>query len=199
MKTKQVNISDLIFADYNPRLLTEKQHRDLKKSVKEFGLVEPIVVNEHPDRKNIIVGGHQRVKVAKELKFKEVPVAYVNLDEEREKELNIRLNKNGGQWDMDLLANYFDNMELLDWGFQDWELGIHNSELEVPQDIADFEEEKEPTTEDVVKGEYSKFELIMKTPNKTALIEKLNLIRAENDIKKQEDALMLLVNKGVKK
>ena len=63
MEIKQVEISTLNAATYNPRKLSRKQYQDLKSSLTEFGLVDTIVVNSHPDRHNIIIGGHQRVKV----------------------------------------------------------------------------------------------------------------------------------------
>lgn len=114
--------ADLIGAEYNPRELTDKQFRDLKDSLQRFGFVDPILVNKNKDRKDIIVGGHQRTRVAEDLGIKEVPTVEVDLTLEQEKELNIRLNKNSGQWDMDALANYFDAADLVDWGFTTFEL-----------------------------------------------------------------------------
>ena len=67
LKIVEKKCADLIGAEYNPRELTEKQHRDLTDSLKRFGIVDPVLVNVHPDRKNIIVGGHQRTKVWQEL------------------------------------------------------------------------------------------------------------------------------------
>jgi len=121
MEIKQIKISELIPAEYNPRQMTEKQAKDLEKSIKKFGLVDPIIVNSHPDRCNIVIGGHQRLKIAQKLGFDEVPVYFIELDEEMERELNIRLNKNSGEWDLDLLAN-FDKDFLIDVGFGDKEL-----------------------------------------------------------------------------
>jgi len=117
-------ISELIPAEYNPRSLSESEHKSITESIVEFGQVIPIVVNMHPDRKNIIVGGHQRVQILKELKKKTIQCVEVCLDEEKERELNIRLNKNNASWDMDVLANEFDVDDLMDWGFQEFELGI---------------------------------------------------------------------------
>ena len=110
--TKQYPIEQLIFAEYNPRQLTKDQYQGLKDSITRFGLVDPVIVNKHKDRKNIIVGGHQRVKVAKDLGFKDVPCVEVSLTLDKERELNIRLNRNTGEWDWDSLANYFDVSDL---------------------------------------------------------------------------------------
>ena len=123
-KIIQRDIESLIFAEYNPRQLTKDQYKHLKDSITRFGLVDPIIVNKNKERKNIIVGGHQRVKVAKDLKIKKVPVLEIDLTYEKERELNVRLNKNTGEWDYDNLANFFDMDELIDWGFDDKELKL---------------------------------------------------------------------------
>src|SRR3990167_2304211 len=122
MKVTQVPINDLKFAEYNPRKANEKEVADLKASLKEFGFAEPIVVNSAKERSQVIVGGHFRVKVAKELGYKTIPCVYVNIpDIEKERELNLRLNKNVGNWDYDLLANFSED-ELNKVGFESEEL-----------------------------------------------------------------------------
>lgn len=124
MKIQMVKVSDLIFAEYNPRQLSEKQGRDLMDSIKRFGFVDPIIVNSNPERNNIIIGGHQRARMAQILDIEKIPVHYVDLSLDRERELNIRLNKNTGDWDWDVLANEFDNEELTKWGFSEEELQV---------------------------------------------------------------------------
>ena len=121
-------INSLIFAEYNPRQLTKDQYQNLKDSISRFGLVDPIIVNSNKERKNIIVGGHQRVKVAKDMDLEFVPVIEVDLSYDKERELNVRLNKNTGEWDMDVLANMFDMDELIDWGFNEKELNIFSDD-----------------------------------------------------------------------
>ncbi len=134
MQILQVPINDLKDADYNPRKMTEKQVTDLTASLTQFGFVEPIVVNKYPDRLNVVVGGHQRLKVARLMGMTEVPVFYVELPLEAEKRLNLRLNRNNGEWDWDLLANHFDNDVLLEVGFEKNDLNI----FDIQED--DFEE-----------------------------------------------------------
>ena len=114
MKIIQRNIDELISAEYNPRQMTEQQHNSLTDSIKRFGLVDPILVNIHPDRKDIIIGGHQRVTVAKEMGIRTVPTVELELDSKKERELNVRLNRNTGEWDWDGLANNFDVEELIE-------------------------------------------------------------------------------------
>ena len=141
MDTKIINkdIDSLVFAEYNPRQLTQEQYKNLSDSITRFGLVDPIIINKNDERKNIIIGGHQRVKVAKDLNIKEVPVIEIDLEYEKERELNVRLNKNTGEWDMDSLANFFELDELIDWGFNESEiiLDIPDEPIVKPKKLAE--------------------------------------------------------------
>ena len=113
----QVPLADLKLTEYNPRKWSDAQKQELKDSITRFGVVDPIIVNSAESRKNIILGGHFRFSVLQELGYTEVPVVYLNIpDLEKEKELCIRLNKNQGEFDMDLLAK-FDESFLKDLGF----------------------------------------------------------------------------------
>ena len=109
-------------APYNPRIWSEEEKEKLKDSLKRFGFVDPLIVNQHPDRLNVLIGGHFRLAVAKEMGMTVVPVVYLNLREEKERELNIRLNKNTGRFDFELLKD-FDLELLLEVGFGEAELG----------------------------------------------------------------------------
>lgn len=122
LEVQTVKVSELKPAAYNPRKWSESAIAGLTASIKQFGLVDPILVNGSAKRKNIVIGGHFRLKVAKDLSYKEVPVVYIDIpDEAKEKELNIRLNKNLGDWDYELLAE-FDESLLADIGFDSEEL-----------------------------------------------------------------------------
>ncbi len=122
LKVYYVPASLLQPAEYNPRKWSEEATTQLKESILRFGLIDPFVVNSAPDRKNIVIGGHFRLKVAQELGIKAVPVVYVNIpDIEKEKELNLRLNKNLGEFDWDLLANFKEDF-LANIGFSSEEL-----------------------------------------------------------------------------
>lgn len=99
LRVENKKITDLKPAPYNPRLDLQPGDPDyekLKRSIQEFGLVEPIVFNE---RTGYVVGGHQRLKVLQDLGWSEVPVSVVDLDPEKEKALNVALNKIEGDWD----------------------------------------------------------------------------------------------------
>ena len=122
IKVQYVPINQLKPASYNPRKWDNAATTQLRDSIRRFGLVDPFIVNSAPNRRNIIIGGHFRWTIAKEMGVKTIPVVYVNIpDIEREKELNIRLNKNTGDWDWNLLAN-FDETFLSDVGFSSEDL-----------------------------------------------------------------------------
>lgn len=122
LQVHTVKISELKPAVYNPRKWSEAAIAGLSDSIKQFGLVDPILVNGADNRRNVVIGGHFRLKVATDLGHKEVPVVYLDIpDEAKEKELNLRLNKNLGDWDYDLLAE-FDESPLADIGFDSEEL-----------------------------------------------------------------------------
>jgi DNA modification methylase len=109
-------------SEYNPRLWSKEAIAQLKESISRYGLVEPLLVNSAPERNGIVIGGHFRLSIAKELGIKEVPVVYINIpDIEKEKELNLRLNKNIGEFDWDLLAKFNEDF-LANIGFSSEEL-----------------------------------------------------------------------------
>ena len=130
MKIVNRKIKELIAAEYNPRELTKDQYNQLKDSLLRFGVVDPVIVNKHPDRLDIIIGGHQRSKVWEDMGNDKIPTVELELTLEKEKELNVRLNKNTGQFDMDMLANHFDTDKLIEWGFDEKELLGSDSENE---------------------------------------------------------------------
>ena len=121
MQLEKIKISKLKAATYNPRQISTKQYNDLKKSLDKFGVVDPIIINKD----YTVIGGHQRLKICKELNHKEIGCIILDLDKDDERELNIRLNKNTGEFDMDILANEFDIDNLVDWGFKHIDLGLN--------------------------------------------------------------------------
>lgn len=118
---KQEDISKLRPSEYNPRILKPVEARKLKESIQKFGMIDPIICNSRGDRKGIIIGGHQRYEVAKQMGFKTLPVVWLDLDLEKEQELNLRLNRYYGEFDIEKLAEY-DYKLLKEVGFKDKEL-----------------------------------------------------------------------------
>jgi hypothetical protein len=134
-----MKVSELRAAEYNPRKWDQASINQLKESIGKFGMIDPIIANKAVSRENVVIGGHFRLFVAKELGFKEVPVVYVDIPElEKEKELNLRLNRNTGQWDMELLKEFDINL-LLDVGFDDSDLAPIWDQLETESDGFDLE------------------------------------------------------------
>lgn len=142
LSVKYVQTTLLKPCDYNPRKWDKEDIAHLKESIKRFGMVDPIICNSAIGRENVIVGGHFRWQVAKEIGFHELPVVYVNIpDLEKEKELNIRLNKNTGKFDLDLLAE-FDQSILKDIGFSSEELD-EIFDIDITPEIFDLKKELE--------------------------------------------------------
>jgi DNA modification methylase len=104
MNIEKKNVKDLLPADYNPRKDLkpgDPEYEKLKRSIEQFGYVEPVIWNEKTGR---VVGGHQRLKVLIDSGITEVDVVVVDMNTEKEKALNIALNKISGEWDTDKLA-----------------------------------------------------------------------------------------------
>jgi len=113
MKIVNIKISQLRPAEYNPRKDLkpgDSEYEKLKKSLTEFGLVEPLVVNKDMT----VIGGHQRLKVLGDTGHKDIPCVIVDLDKEHEKALNIALNKISGGLDNEKLADLLKEINLSD-------------------------------------------------------------------------------------
>lgn len=122
MRVTYVPISFLKPSAYNPRTWDKDQEKHLKESIIRFGVVDPLVVNGAKNRKNVVIGGHFRLHTLKALGHTEAPVVYVHIaDIDKERELNVRLNRNVGSFDWDLLAKFGENF-LSDVGFSSEEL-----------------------------------------------------------------------------
>ena len=125
MEIVKVDINELICPEYNPRQITDDEMGKLKNSINEFGYVDPIIVNKH---NNHVVGGNQRYEALKSLGYTDVDVIFIDEpDLNREKALNIALNKISGEWDFVKLADIIDDLELNDFdisltGFDEPEL-----------------------------------------------------------------------------
>jgi ParB-like chromosome segregation protein Spo0J len=125
-KLERRKLKDLKEWPDNPRFMTEDQAGDLANSINKFGFAEPFIINTN----NMIIGGHMRKKV---LITKmgvspetEVPVMVPNrkLTEDEMVEFAIRLNKNTGSFNFDMLANDYDMGELQEWGFTPKDFGF---------------------------------------------------------------------------
>ena len=125
MEIVKVDINDLISPEYNPRQITDDEMEKLKNSINEFGYIAPIIVNKH---NNHIIGGNQRYHALKDMGYDEIDVIFIEeTDLNREKTLNIALNKISGDWDNEKLEELLNELntsdiELILTGFDEFEL-----------------------------------------------------------------------------
>jgi len=156
--TVKRKLSDLVDCSYNPRILTKKQHADLKRSFKKFGYVEICVINLD----NTIIAGHQRTHVMKDLGWidREIEVRSPNrqLTKKEFDEYLIRSNQNGGSFDWELLGNDFEVDELIEWGFELKDLGIEDEEIKV-DDEKDLDVEERIVVEIELESEEQQREI----------------------------------------
>ncbi len=156
MQIEKKNTAVLLPADYNPRKDLkpgDPEYDKLKRSIEQFGYVEPVIWNKVTGR---VVGGHQRLKVLIDMGIAEVECVVVEMDAEKEKALNIALNKISGEWDKEKLALLIADLQGADFdvsltGFDPAELdalfkdsikdGIHDDDFDVETEL-----KKPPTT-----------------------------------------------------
>lgn len=150
MKIETKKVTELIPAEYNPRKDLkpgDPEYEKLKRSIEQFGYVEPVIWNQTTGR---VVGGHQRLKVLIDMGITEVECVIVELSEEKEKALNVALNKISGDWDKDKLALLIADLQGADFdvsltGFEPAELdalfkdsikdGIHDDDFDVEEEL----------------------------------------------------------------
>jgi Predicted transcriptional regulators len=145
-----IEIEKLNPAPYNPRVELQpgmKEWEKLKKSIIQFGNVEPVVWNQ---RTGNVVGGHQRLAVLQSMGETLIPCSVVDMDEKDEKLLNIALNKIKGRWDYDKLADIlrdYDTELATITGFAEDEIAIilaNNEDFDESDiDYSDWEEDEE--------------------------------------------------------
>lgn len=117
-----VPLSSLRHPEKNSRKWTGEATEQLEESIRRHGVVDPLVVNSAENRKGIIIGGNFRYEVLKKMGFENVPIVYIDVpDPKKEAELIIRLNKNVGDWDWAMLAE-FDESFLAQVGFTSEEI-----------------------------------------------------------------------------
>ena len=107
MNYESIKIANLKPAEYNPRSISERELTKLTESIRTFGFVDPVIVNTD----GTVIGGHQRIKAAERLGMAEIPCIRVDIPKDREKALNLALNRISGEWDMDMLAKLLDELD----------------------------------------------------------------------------------------
>lgn len=138
MVIERWKLSDLRPAEYNPRMDLQPgdpEYEKIRRSIEEFGLVDPIIVNKD----GTIIGGHQRYKILLQMGETETDVSVLDLDKDREKALNVALNKTGGDWDDEKLKELLGEIDLS--GLDATLTGFDEDELKAMIGDVDFEEE----------------------------------------------------------
>jgi ParB-like chromosome segregation protein Spo0J len=158
MEIQKRKLSELNPATYNPRQDLQPgdpEYEKIKRSIEEFGYVDPIIVNKD----GTIIGGHQRYKILLKAGYKTAEVSVVDLDKNREKALNIALNKTGGDWDMEKLRDLIGEIDLS--GLDATITGFNTDEVKKlvgKIDVSWFErEEKELDKRQEGNKEYNEF------------------------------------------
>lgn len=202
METRIFKLDELNPAGYNPRKdlkPDDKQYQAIQNSIEQFGFVEPLVVNVH-DGKNMIVGGHQRYKILKASGVSTTEAVVVDLDGQKEKALNIALNKIDGEWDNEKLQELFrefDEEDVTDIGFteeeyedlvkeyEDERQNVQESSQSGSEEADNGDDDKLPTEEKSgsKNGLNSVFEIYLSFPSKEAARKWLDV----HEIKKEFD------------
>lgn len=102
MDIQKIDISLIKPATYNPRKNlkpSDPEYQKIKRSIETFGYIDPVIVNSDMT----CIGGHQRLKVLKDLGYAKIDCVVVDVDKDKERALNVALNKISGEWDMDAL------------------------------------------------------------------------------------------------
>jgi DNA modification methylase len=108
LEIDHVPIGDVHPDPANPRRISDDELESLTRSIREFGLVDPVIARRED---STVIGGHQRLVAARRLGLETVPVIYVDLSPEQAKLLNLALNKISGDWDQELLARLLADLQ----------------------------------------------------------------------------------------
>lgn len=120
---KYIDINLLKSHPNNPRTISDVQFKILCESIaknKDYFEARPILCNKDM----VIFAGNMRFRAAKEVGMTEVPVCVMDISEDRQNEIMIRDNKQNGIWDFDILANNYEPVSLLEYGFTEQELHL---------------------------------------------------------------------------
>lgn len=173
--------------EYNPRT---EDAPGLGDSLKGFGFLQPLVVNTFPGREGRIVGGEKRWRELVAAGEEEAPVIEVSLPLERERELNVRLNRNQAGWDWGKLDENFGRGDLLAWGFEPWEFG----DIEPAADTAtNHQAGPSHDTNAYMGSTIKKFEVLVPASEYERVVAGIARVMAERGLKTNTDAILSLL------
>lgn len=189
---KKVDVKDLVPNDKNPRLIKEHKFKKLVESIKEFPEMlelRPIVV----DDANVILGGNMRFRAAQEAGIKKVPVIVAtDMSEEQRKQFIIKDNQSYGEWDWDLLADEWEQGDLISWGFESYNFGAPTDFLDIDDETEPSEAPPAPEKPKITDDGYVRYEIVLLEQDKQKVVETLAEVRKEHDVTLAE-ALMIII------
>jgi ParB-like chromosome segregation protein Spo0J len=183
MHLERFKISDLQPAEYNPRKDLQPgdiEYEKIKRSIQEFGYIDPLILNKDMT----VIGGHQRLKVLQELGYTEIDCIVTDLTKDKEKALNIALNKISGEWDIPMLKDLLldidtGSFDISITGFDSDEIDALMTKNSNPADIEELL--KELDMEQVIEKPI--WATIRTDPSNQELLEKAFLILENNGIR----------------
>lgn len=185
MNIQKIKIDKLIPATYNPRKNlkpSDAEYVKIKNSIEKFGFVSPLVINKDMT----VIGGHQRLKVLKEMGIVEVECIIVDLDKTNEKALNIALNKIQGDWDEEKLEALLQELKL-----EDFDTNLTGFDFdEVDEILKDVNGSKEDDFD--VDSAYEEIEEPITKPGDVWILGKHRLMCG--DSAQKEDVMRLMNN-----
>lgn len=185
MNIQKIQTDKLIPATYNPRKdlkPSDAEYIKIKNSIENFGFVSPLIINKDMT----VIGGHQRLKVLKELGFTEVECIIVDLDKTNEKALNIALNKIQGEWDEEKLEALLQELKL-----EDFDTNLTGFDFdEVDEMLKDMNGSKEDEFD--IDSAYEEIEEPITKPGDIWILGKHRLMCGDST---QKENVMHLMNK----
>lgn len=125
----KVKINEIFENENNPRFIKDEKFKQLVKSIKDFPemlSVRKIIVDENM----IVLGGNMRLRALKEAGIKEVEIEKVNWTEKQKKEFLIKDNVSFGEWNVEILEEEWDNVDLKEWGLDLKEFKVDEKEID---------------------------------------------------------------------
>ena len=187
------NITEIKANPKNPRIIKDDKFAKLVQSIKDFPEMlekRPLVCFTDTDKKLVVLGGNMRLKAAKEVGLKELPILLADdWTEEQKAQFLIKDNVGFGEWDWDDLANNWDEEQLVEWGVDTWVNKSNDDLLE----LGDKTQEENTNAPKITDEGYSLFEIVMLHENKLYLFDVLNQVKREFLFDKTEDALMEII------
>lgn len=175
---KYIEVKKLKLNEDNPRIIKDHRFEELIRSIKEFPEMlelRPIIINKD----NVILGGNMRYRASIEAGMKKVPTMVADMSDEKQREFVIKDNLSAGFWNWDDLANNWNEVDLSNWGMENFMFGADTDPLNLDERIEIEEELKEPIITD---SGYVRFEIIIKEEEKKELLQMIGAIKKKDEI-----------------